>query len=263
MNLKSTSLRVRVTASALLLAGVAGLTLGAVGVASAATPSTSSSAAPAAAAAGPVTVINSVTDPTGAAAAFKQFDTATGKTFTPTSDPTFADTGWAVPVGTGAQENDAPAGSKTTPKILSITNTLSSGWSVGGSVGVEAGAGVIGFANASVSLKLSASHNWENTESDTETITANVEPGQMVWILESHSQATYTGTYTFTAADGTHYQVTNVTITKPASRDGNPLTAASYRLVQAPIHHGTTTTATGRPSTATLTALSRQLGYIK
>lgn len=262
MNLKSTSLRIRVTASALLLAGVAGLTLGAVGVASAATPSTPSPAAPAAAAAGPVTVINSVTDPTAAAAALKQFDTATGKTFTPTSDPTFADTGWIAPAGTGAQKNDGAPGSKTTPKTLSITNTLSSSWSVGGSVGVEAGAGAMGFANASVSLKLSANHNWESTVSDTETITANVEPGKMVWILESHSQATYTGTYTFTAADGTHYQVTNVTITKPASPDGNPLTAASYRLVEAPIN-SSATAATGQPSAAALTALSRQLGYIK
>ena len=258
MNLKSTSLRFRLTASALLLAGAAGLTLGTVGIAAAATPAAPTAAAAAAAAAGPVTVINSVTDPAAAAAALKQFDTATNKAFTPSGDPTFADTGWASPTGTSAQENDGTSG--TAQMIVSLTNTLSSSWSVGGSLGVEAGAGALGFANASVSLKLTAGHNWETTVSDTETITANVDPGKMVWILESHSQATYTGTYTFTAADGINYQVTNVTITKPASRDGNPLTAASYRLVEAPAQHSTTAAAL---SSAQLTALSRQLGYIK
>ena len=257
MNLKSTSLRLRITASTVLLASLAGLTVGVVGVASAAAPS----APTVAAATGQVTVINSATDKAAATAALKLFDTATAKSFTATPGINFTDTGWAVPDNTGAQENDGPPGSPDTPKILTITNALTSSTSLGGSLGVEAGAGVVGFANASVSLKITASHSWENTVSDTETITAQVAPGKVVWILEQHSQATYTGTYSFTA-NGTNYQVTNVTITKPASPDGNPLTAASYKLVEASITHNAGAVA-GPPNHAELTALSRKLGYIK
>ena len=116
MNLKSTSLRLRLTASALLVTGIVGLGLGMVGVTSAATP-----AAPTAAAlsAGPVTVINSVTDPAGAAAARNRFDadSSTDKAFTPISEPTFAVTGFEPP-GDSSHFHPPPADYSTTLKNL-------------------------------------------------------------------------------------------------------------------------------------------------
>ena len=232
MNSQRTSVRTRLIAAAIIVAGITGATLAFTGIASA---STASSAAPQlAATSGPVTVINAVQDPSGARTAMGLFDDATNKSFTPTADPTFNNTGWIAAPGGTAEENNAPVGGSLEPEEYSVTNASNSSWSLGGSIGTKMGGG-IGFAEASVSLKLSASHSWGTTTADTVTIDAEVEPGQVVWVEEAQSNATYTGTYSFTA-NGINYQVTNVTITTPASKDTNdPLTAVTYRIVQEPI----------------------------
>ena len=228
-NSKRTSMRTRLIAAAIIVAGITGATLAFTGIASASTAT-----AQLAAAAAPVTVINSVQDPGGARTAMALFDDATNKSFTPTADPTFNNTGWIAAPGGTAEQNNAPAGGSLEPEEYSVTNASSSSWSLGASIGAKMGGG-IGFAEASVSLKLSASHSWGTTTADTVTIDADVAPGQVVWVEEAQSNATYTGTYSFTA-NGTNYQVTNVTITTPASKDTNdPLTAVTYRIVQEPI----------------------------
>jgi hypothetical protein len=162
------------------------------------------------------------------------FDAATNKSFTPATDPTFNNTGWIAAPGGAAEENNAPDGGSLEPEEYSVSNATSSSWSLGASIGTKLGGG-IGFAEASVSLKLSAAHSWGTTTADTVTIDADVAPGQVVWVEEAQSSATYTGTYSFTA-NGTNYQVTNLTITTPASKNNNdPLTAVNYRIVQEPI----------------------------
>jgi hypothetical protein len=228
-NSPRTSKRSRLIVAAVVFAGIAGVTLAGAGVAGA----TSTTVNVAAASSAPVTVIDARQNPTGAQAAMALFDDATKKAFTNTTDPTFATTGWAAAPGGVAEENDGPAGSDPEAVSYSVTNATTASWSLGGSIGLKMGGG-IGFADASVSLKLSADHTWGTTTGDTVNIAASVDPGQMVWIEEATTQATYTGTYSFTA-NGINYQVTNVTITTPVGADGNPLTAVNYRIVQQPI----------------------------
>ena len=221
------SRRTRVVAAALIFAGITGGSLALAGSAGATT-----TLAPhvVAAAAAPVTVINAVQQPTEAANAMQLFDDATNKAFTVTTDPVYNTTGWAVAQGSIAEENDGKAGAAPEAEKYYVTNATNSSWSLGGSIGVKMGGG-IGFAEASVSLKLSASHTWGTSIADTVEIDAAVDAGEMVWIEESQTNATYTGTYSFTA-NGTNYEITNVTITTPMSADGNPLTAINYRIVQ-------------------------------
>ena len=228
-----TSTRTRIIAAALIFAGITGGSLALPGTAGATTTRTTHTLA----AAAPVTVINAVQDKQGAIDAMKLFelDTTTNKSFATTTDPVFNTTGWAVAPGGLAEENDAGVGGDPEPVTYSVSNAVDSSWSLGGSVGFKVGGGV-GFAQASVSLTLSASHTWGTTTGDAIEIDASVDPQKMVWVLESQTIATYTGTYSFTA-NGTNYQVTNVTITTPVSnsKDPNPLTATNYRIVQAPI----------------------------
>ncbi len=260
------SRRTRVVAAALIFAGITGGSLALAGGSAGAT--TTLAPHMLAAAAAPVTVINAVEQKDAAIAAMQLFDDATNKSFTATTDPTYNTTGWAVAPGGMAEENDAKAGAAPEPETYTVTNATNSSWSLGGSIGVKMGGG-IGFAEASVSLKLSASHTWGTSTADTVEIDAAVDPGQMVWVQESQTNATYTGTYSFTA-NGINYEVTNVTITTPISADGNPLTAVNYRIVQAPIvqaakHLGQSlkTFDAHRLTAAQLTDLGNKLGLNK
>ncbi len=225
---RRTSMRTRAIAAAVIFAGVTGATLALTGSADAATAAPRVSAASASA-----TVIDAVKDPAGAKAAMALFDDATNKSFTNTTDPTFSTTGWTVAPGGLAEQNNAPVGGSLEPEEYSVSNATTSSWSLGGSIGAKMGGG-IGFAEASVSLKLSASHTWGTTTADTVVIDTEVAPQQVVWVEESDTDATYTGTYSFTA-NGTNYQIANVTITTPVSKDNNPLTSVNYRIVQEPI----------------------------
>ena len=264
-----TSTRTRIIAAALIFAGITGGSLALAGSAGATTTLNPHALA---AAAAPVTVINAVQDQQGAAAAMKLFDdaTTTNKSFATTTDPSYNTTGWAVAPGGLEEENNAGVGGDPEAVTYRVTNAVDSSWSLGGSVGVSAGGG-IGFAQASVSLKLSASHTWGTTTGDAIEIDASVDPQKMVWVLQSQTIATYTGTYSFTA-NGTNYQVTNVTITTPVnnSKDPNPLTATNYRIVQAPISQvahqlGQTPTAlhAHQLTAAQLNELSTKLGLNK
>ncbi len=229
-----TSTRTRIIAAALIFAGITGGSLALAGSAGATATRTPHTLA---AAAAPVTVINAVQDKQGAIDAMTLFEKAgaTNKTFTTTVDPTYNTTGWNVAPGGLAEKNDAAVGGDLEPVTYTVSNAVDSSWSLGGSVGLSVGGGV-GFAQASVSLKLSASHTWGTTTGDALEIDAVVDPQKMVWVLQSQTIATYTGTYTFTAPDGTNYEVNNVTITTPVSAStNNPLTATNYRIVQAPI----------------------------
>ncbi len=215
---RRTSRRTRLIAGTVIFAGMTGATLAFAGSASAST-----------------TVIDAQSNPTAAAAAMAQFATATDKTFTPEADPLYHSTGWTMPAGTSVQENDGKPGSLDTSASWTFGTTKTSSWSLGGEVDLSAGGG-IGFANVTVSVDLSASHTWGTSTSDSETITGEVPAGESEWILESTSEATYTGSYKFTAADGTTYEIDNVTITTPVGKGDNPNAAVSYRVVEGNIN---------------------------
>ena len=170
--------------------------------------------------------IDAATDPDGAAQAMQLWPNATNTNFSATSNPIYTSTqpevlssAYQVPPGYPAQSTS-----------YAVSQTNSSSWSIGGSVGAETTLSALGFANASVSVTFTASHRWTTSQTNTQTIAIEVEPGYESWITGSQGQATFTGDYTFTA-QGTDYTVRNVTVTFPAAADAGPLTAFTYFVV--------------------------------
>ena len=179
----------------------------------------------------PVVNIDAATDPAGAAQAMQLWPNATNQGFAATSNPIYTSTNPA-PVSQAFQVPTTDPNIETTTFTVSQTN--SSSWSLGGSVGAETTLSALGFANASVSVTFTASHQWSTSHTDTEYIGVQVPPGYESWIDGSTGQASFTGDYSFTA-QGTDYRVSNVTITQPApdptTDGGGPMTAFTYLVV--------------------------------
>lgn len=177
-------------------------------------------------------VIDAAKDPQAAASAMAQWDapTTTNQNFVLTSNPVYADT----PTISG----DAYYLPKDYPHpeahALSVEHDYSSQWSVGGTLSAETTLGIIGFANASLQVSVTASHEWTTEHDENQTVTATVDPGTNNWIRMYTGQVTVTGDYSFTA-NGTDYQVNNVTITEPEnappSQPQGPYTATVFTVV--------------------------------
>jgi hypothetical protein len=175
----------------------------------------------------PVMIINAATDPDKAADAMKLWPGATNQNFTATSNPMYTST-QPAPLGDSFQ---VPA-NWPNPEDTTFTRAQSSesSWSLGGSVGAETTLSALGFANASVSVTFTANHQWTTSHTDTQSITVPVPPGYVSWIEGSTGQVSFTGNYSFTA-QGTDYEVNNVTITEPGAADSGPMAAFTYLVV--------------------------------
>jgi hypothetical protein len=173
------------------------------------------------------TVIDAATDPADANTAMALWSNATNKQFTPTTNPVYSATQPQIV----SSRYQVPATWKN-PESFSFnsTQTTTSGWSLGGSVGAETTLGVVGFANASVSVEFTAKHEWDTTSTDSQTIEFDIPPGHIGWVTGSTGQVTYTGDFAFTA-NSTNYVVKNVTITNPGSPDCGPKAAFTYYAV--------------------------------
>jgi hypothetical protein len=178
-------------------------------------------------------VIDAVTDPAGAANAMALWPTAPkeSQSFTATTNPVYS----ATQPTTVSNHYQVPA-KWPNAESFSFDSTLSttSGWSIGGSVGMETTLSALGFANASVSITFTASHEWDTTSSNSQTIGFEISPGYIGWVEGSTGQVTFTGDFAFTA-DGTDYVVKNVTITNPGSADCGPDAAFTYYAVIQPL----------------------------
>jgi len=173
------------------------------------------------------TVIDAATDPNDANTAMALWSTATNQKFTPTTNPMYAATQPQIV----SSRYQVPANWKN-PESFSFNSTQSttSGWSLGGSVGAETTLGIVGFANASVSIQFTANHEWDTTSSDSQTIGFDIPPGHIGWVTGSAGQVSYTGDFAFTA-NGVNYVVKNVTITNPGAPDCGPKAAFTYYAV--------------------------------
>ena len=172
--------------------------------------------------------IDAATDPGGAAQAMQLWPNATNTNFTATSNPIYTST---QPQGiTNAYQ--IPPNLPAESTSFEVDQTNSSSWSLGGSVGGKTTLSALGFANASVSVTFTASHQWTTSQTNTQIITVEVQPGSESWIEGSQGQATFTGDYAFTA-QGTDYTVRNVTARclPRGRRRRNSLTAFTYFVV--------------------------------
>ncbi len=221
---KRTSLRTRIIAATIIGAGILGTTLAVTATAGAATPS-----GHAAATTGNQATVIDAADPNQlqqAKDAMSLFGAATNKNFVPTADPIYKQTGWEN-AGDASYTN---SGNAIANYSYEEKNVQTSALKIGGSVETSASAG-IGIAEATMDLKLSASHEWETGTSDAMDIDVHVEPGKSVMIEKRVSTADYTGTYTFTA-NNVDYTVKNVTVTAPAAQGStDPMTAVDYMVV--------------------------------
>lgn len=178
--------------------------------------------------------IDAAKDTAGAQAAMSLFPASTDQSFTPTGQPKYTQTDW-TPASTSSV-NNPPDAKDPVKSTVTVTHTAASSWSVGGSVSASYGLKALGFANAEVSMKFSAEHEWTTENTDAEKVTATALPGKVVWIVASHTEVTFSGDYTFTA-NGTTYHVDNVTITEPAAdpaSGGDVHASTTYAAVEKP-----------------------------
>jgi hypothetical protein len=194
-------------------------------------------------------VIDASKDVTAANTAMALFPAATDKSFTTVGSPSYSQTGWEL--ASTSTLNNPPTSKEDLTKEYTATHTETSSWSLGGSVSSSAGLSALGFANAEVSVKFTANHEWATENTDSEQVTVTAKPGKVVWVVASHTQVSFTGDYTFTA-DGTQYEVRNLTITEPAAdpaTGGDTHSSTTYMAVER--DYGTvhpTATSTGQPS---------------
>ncbi len=175
-------------------------------------------------------VIDAVKDLQGAANAMKLYPQATSKQFTPTVNPAYA---YTDPLQTSPNYQVPATYPHSGTQTLTSEHTATSSWSIGGSVDEETTVSFLGMVNASVKVGVTASHQWTDSHTDTQAVAVTVDPGYEGWIESQISQVTLTGDCTFTAANGTNYKITNVTITQPGNTadGGGPLTAVIYTIV--------------------------------
>ena len=207
----------------------------------------------------PVT-INAAADPAAAKTAMDQLPTATDPHFTPTGTPSYDQSSWML--ASNSSVNNPPDAKNDAGKDVTISHDATSTWSLGGSVEGGGGLSAFNLANAEVNVKFTANHEWTNETKDAETIYAIAKPGKVVWVVASHSQVTFTGDYTFTA-NGTNYQVTNVTLTEPAplplNEGTDPQAGITYAVVEQPykaVHPAGTAQPTGLVSLANTPSLT-------
>jgi len=79
-------------------------------------------------------------------------------------------------------------------------------------------------------LKYTAEHEWVTSHSDSQSVSALIDPGYIDWIEGYTREVTFTGDYAFTA-NGVNYQVNNVTITEPGNSETGPMTAQTYIVI--------------------------------
>ena len=157
-------------------------------------------------------VIDAVKDLQGAANAMKLYPQATSKQFTPTVNPAYA---YTDPLQTSPNYQVPATYPHSGTQTLTSEHTATSSWSIGGSVDEETTVSFLRMVNASVKVGVTASHQWTDSHTDTQAVAVTVDPGYEGWIESQISQVTLTGDCTFTAANGTNYKITNVTITQP------------------------------------------------
>ena len=176
------------------------------------------------------TVIDAVANPKGAAEAMMLYPQATNKQFTPTVNPAYT---YTNPLQTSPTYQVPATYPHAEPLTMHAEHTTSFSWSLGGSVDEETTVGFLDIVNASIGVKFTASHEWVTSHTDSQEVGVLIDPGYEAWINSQVSQVTFTGDCAFTAANGTSYKITNVTITQPGnSPDGSgPLTAVIYTVV--------------------------------
>lgn len=160
---------------------------------------------------------------------------ATDRSFDPTSDPTYNETGWTNALDpTGAElasvTGDEANGTETS-ESLEASHTETSSVTVGGSVEVSVGAEVADIVDVELSAKFTASHTWEAESNSSQEIDVTADPGKTVWIQTSTNLGTITGNISFTIND-VHYQVNNVTITQPVSDLVQGAAVTNYRVME-------------------------------
>ena len=177
-------------------------------------------------------VIDASKDPQGAGDAMAHWDDpgTTNKEFALTSNPkytptpTISSTSYCLPPDYPNQEQ----------KGFALEHDYSSQWSISGTFSAETTLGIIGFANASLQVSVTAGHEWTTEHDEDEQVTANIDPGYNDWIQMYAGQVTITGDYSFTW-NGTDYQVDNVTITEPANsapdQPQGPYTSTVFTVV--------------------------------
>lgn len=171
-----------------------------------------------AAGAGNTVTIDAKAQPDQAKQAMALWDKSTDQSFTATSNPTYAMSGW----------DTASTNTLTCPTTfkepcthyLDAAHTDSVGFGFGASIEGGTKLGAIGFAEMKVSVKFTAEHVWTTENKTEEHVDVTAQPGQRVWVVESHCAATFTGDYTFTV-DDTVYHVNDVTIIQPAPPPGS------------------------------------------
>lgn len=173
-------------------------------------------------------VIDAAKDPQGAAQAMALFQApgTTGQSFDLTDNPVYGHSSPAVE----SDGFEVPGGQPAAQTTLTATHTTTSSWSVGGSLETKVALGCIGFADSALSVKVTASHEWTTGQTESQAVTVTVDPGNEAWIDGYTGQVTFTGNYHFTA-NGTNYEIDNVTITQPGNPGGNWLTNSTYMVV--------------------------------
>ncbi len=194
-------------------------------------------------------VIDAATDPADAKVALTGYKAATNQQFNITSGPTYSQTPYSLvklddgsyaPSVTGNPNSDDPACQKDKTKdcgqpvneILAVDHENSASWSLGGSVEGSVGYDLADIVDAEVSDKLATTNTWESKTTDSQELWVTAEPGKTVWIEASNQVVTFTGDFAFTDPYGRNYEVDNVTITQPASADGDRFTSTTYKVEQ-------------------------------
>lgn len=176
--------------------------------------------------------IDASKDPQQAGDAMSHWDQATNKQFVLTSNPLYTNSPTLSGDAQYTPKTDGPE-----QYSLNVEHDYSSQWSVGGSFSAETKLGIIGFANASLAVTVTASHEWTTEHDENQGVTATVDPGYRGWIQMYTGQVTITGNYSFTY-NGTDYQINNVTITEPDNsppdQPQGPYTATVFTVVQQP-----------------------------
>lgn len=209
-----------------MLVTAAGLTAASMGVAAAATNTTLAD--------DNAIVINAAVDPTDAQQALAGYQAATNQQFTITAGPTYSHTPFALVTN----QDGTPAASVTgnakthqsVEEILSVEHQDSASWSIGGSVEASVGYDLAGIVDAEVSGKISTTDSWESSSTDSQDVWVTALPGKTVWIEASNQVVSFTGTFTFTDPYGRNYEIDNVTITQPASPNGDRFAGTTYKV---------------------------------
>lgn len=183
--------------------------------------------------AGSLVIIDAKADQKGAADAMTLYGGASNATFTPTAAPVYAQTGWSPVYDSEGKLASSVTGKPDQPmqETVTVSHAHNSSWSLGTSLTTTAGFSVLDAVNSELSATFTAKHTWSASDGDGQSIVITAEPGKTVWLEENVSTAKIIGDFTFDA-NGTHYEVDNVSITQPASEATGTKAAAAYRVME-------------------------------